>query len=155
MEFLKKYWFVLLVIVLAVALYVSFRKGILNLFDFRSEDEKKAEEEIDKLEYDSRNLTITVSDAILISQQLLAAMDKYGTDEKTIITLLSQLNRDDLLYVMKIFGVHQYNGAGSSVGLDRWIYSQNLNLIGWLKSELSGKDLATVAGIFQSYNIPF
>ena len=155
MEIFKKYWFVLVVVVVIIALYVAVKKGVMDMFLGKSDEQKLAEEELGKLEYNSNNLTITTSDAILIAQQLLSAMDQYGTDEKTIVALLDGLNRDDLLFVIKIFGIKKYNGVGEAVGLDRFIYAQNLNLAGWLKSELSGKDLDKVAAMFANFKIPF
>ena len=155
MEIFKKYWFVLVVIVVVIALYIAIRKGVMDMFSGKSDEQKLAEEELGKLEYNAKNLTVTTSDAILIAQQLLSAMDQYGTDEKTIVALLDGLNRDDLLFVIKIFGIKKYNGVGEAVGLDRFIYAQNLNLAGWLKSELSGKELDKVAAMFANFKIPF
>ena len=155
MEFFKKYWYVALIIVIGAAVYIGVKKGLINMFNFKSEAEQNAEDEINRLDYDGDKLTINDSQAILISQQLLAAMDRLGTDESTIVSLLQNLTRDDLLFVIKIFGIKQYNGVGESIGLDKFIYSQNLNLIGWLKAELSGKALQTVSEMFNRYNIPF
>ena len=155
MEIFKKYWFVLVVIVVAIAIYVAVKKGVLNLFGSTVSPEEKLVAELDKLEYDPTKLTITQSDAILISQQLLSSMDQFGTDGKTIITLLDGLNRDDLLFVIKIFGIHQYNGFGEASFIDKFIYSQTLNLPGWLKAELSGTELEHVAALFATFKIPF
>jgi hypothetical protein len=155
MEIFKKYWFVLVVIVVVIALYIAIRKGVTDMFSGKSDEQKLAEEELGKLEYNSKNLTITTSDAILIAQQLLSAMDQYGTDEKTIVDLLDGLNRDDLMFLIKIFGIKKYNGVGEAMGLDSFIYAQNLNLAGWLKSELSGKELDKVAAMFANFKIPF
>lgn len=155
MEIFKKYWFVLVVVVVVIALYIAIRKGVMDMFSGKSDEQKLAEEELGKLEYNAKNLTVTTSDAILIAQQLLSAMDQYGTDEKTIVALLDGLNRDDLLFVIKIFGIKKYNGVGEAVGLDRFIYAQNLNLAGWLKSELSGNELDKVAAMFANFKIPF
>lgn len=157
MEYLKKYWWVLVLVAAIIGIYIAVRKGVIDLFDGKSPEEKQAEEEIEKLEYDGNKLSVTTSDAILIAQQLLSAMDQYGTDEETIVTLLTDLNRDDLLFVIKLFGIKQYNGAGQSVGLDKYLYSQNLNLAGWLKAELedSPKYYDQVKAIFKNHNIPF
>ena len=145
----------LVVVVVVIALYIAIRKGVTDMFSGKSDEQKLAEEELGKLEYNAKNLTVTTSDAILIAQQLLSAMDQYGTDEKTIVALLDGLNRDDLLFVIKIFGIKKYNGVGEAMGLDSFIYAQNLNLAGWLKSELSGKELDKVAAMFANFKIPF
>jgi hypothetical protein len=155
MEIFKKYWFVLVIVVVVIALYIAIRKGVTDMFSGKSDEQKLAEEELGKLEYNAKNLTVTTSDAILIAQQLLSAMDQYGTDEKTIVDLLDGLNRDDLMFLIKIFGIKKYNGVGEAMGLDSFIYAQNLNLAGWLKSELSGKELDKVAAMFANFKIPF
>ncbi len=156
METFKKYWFVLVVIVVIIALYVAIKKGVLNLFGSTVSPEEKLAAQLDQLEYDPKKLSITPSEAILISQQLLAAMDRWGTDDKTIMSLLDKLNRDDLLFVIKTFGIQPYNGLGSSQAVDRYLlYSVNVNLPSWIKAEMSGQNLAHVADIFSKFNIPF
>ena len=97
MEIFKKYWFVLVVIVVVIALYVAIKKGVLNLFGSTVSPEEKLAAQLDKLEYDPQKLSITPSEAILVSQQLLAAMDRWGTDDKTIMSLLDKLNRDIII----------------------------------------------------------
>ena len=116
------------------------------------------EEEIETLEISDSDLTITDNDSTLIAQNLLAAMNRYGTDDETIINNLTGLNGDDLLLVMKKFGVKPYNGAGLATrSYEIKYFAQDLNLIGWLKRELSdSKDtLAQVSEIFQLNGISF
>ena len=146
----------LVVVVVIVALYVAVKKGVLNLFGGSTSEAEKMAAELDSLGYNLNALTITQNDAILISQQLLSAMDQFGTDEKTIIDLLSTLNKDDLTLVIKTFGVKPYDGQHlPSDPIAKYLYSTNLNLQGWLKAELGGKDLAQVKAIFDNNNISF
>jgi hypothetical protein len=156
MEIFKKYWFVLVIIVVVIALYVAVKKGVLNLFGSGPNEGEKMAAELENLGYNMNNLTITQGDAILISQQLLSAMNQFGTDEKTIIGSLSKLNKDDLTLVIKTFGVKSYDGQHlPSDPLAKYLYSSDLNLQGWLKAELGGKDLEQVKAIFYKNNIPF
>jgi len=82
-------------------------------------------------------------------------MDRNGTDEETIISNLSGLNQSDLLYIIKKFGLKYYTGTMLANGWLSEKMSRELNLISWLKAELSGKSLETVKTIFTSNNISF
>ena len=158
METIKKYWLVPIVILVGLGLYVGFKNGIDNFFNsfgLGPNSTAKAEEEMNKLTYDSSKVSISSDDAILISQQLLAAMDQWGTDQPTIIRLLSGRNKDELLMIIKTFGIKPYNGAGLSQWIDKYLYSVDLNLQGWLNRELTGSYLAQASDIFKSNNIAF
>lgn len=126
---------------------------LVGYFWKRKTDSQKA---LGDLKVDNSQLQITNNQAIVISENLLAAMNKYGTDEKTILDNLAPLQKDDLLLVMKTFGVKPYNGAGLATrDYEKMFFAQDLNLIGWLKAELNDKDLADVKAIFETQNIPF
>lgn len=134
-----------LAVILAVVAVIYFWK--------RKTDSEKA---IGTLTVNKDSLTITNNQATIISENLLGAMNRYGTDVETIINNLSTLRRDDLILVMKIFGVKSYNGVALSDPVwYRQLFSTDLNLIGWLKAELDGQDLEKVASIFANNNIPF
>lgn len=155
MELFKKYWFILVIVAIVIGAYVAVRKGVFEMFSSKTDEEKQAEEELSKLTLNSNNLTITRDDAILICQQLLAAMDGIGTDEDTIFRLLNGLSHDDLILLIKTFGLKYYADNGQASTVAKWVYASNLNLIGWLKRELSGNDLKQVEQIFISNQIPF
>ncbi|MDP3914386.1 MAG: hypothetical protein Q8R96_11705 [Bacteroidota bacterium] len=134
-----------LVVILGIAGAVYFWK--------RKTDSQKA---IGDLTVDKTNLTITNNQAIIIAENILGAMNRYGTDEKVIIDNLKTLRKNDLLLVMKQFGVRPYNGAGLATrGYEKQFFSTDLNLIGWLQEELSGDSLDQVANIFLNNQIPF
>ncbi len=158
METIKKYWLVPVAILVGLGLYAGLKNGVGNFFSsfgFGPNSTAKAESDLNKLTYDSSKVSISPGDAILISQQLLAAMDQWGHDSKTIIRLLSGRNRDELMMIVKTFGIKPYNGMGLSQWLDNYLYSVDLNLQGWINRELTGSDLETVANIFKSNNIAF
>jgi hypothetical protein len=158
MDVVKKYWLVPVVLLVAVGLYVGLKNGVGNLFSsfgLGPNSTKKAEAEMEALTYDPSKVRISQSDGILISQQLLAAMDQWGTDQKTVIRLLSGRNRDELLMIIKTFGIKPYNGAGLSQWIDQYLYSVDLNLQGWLNRELTGSYIAQAAQIFSQNNIAF
>jgi hypothetical protein len=134
----------LAVILAAVLVYVLWK---------RKSDSQKA---IGDLTVDKGSLTITQNQATIISENLLGAMNKYGTDEQTIIDNLKTLRKDDLILVMKTFGVKPYNGVALATrNYEKMFLSNDYNLIGWLKAELDGESLATVKAIFENSNIPF
>jgi hypothetical protein len=95
-------------------------------------------------------LTISISDAGLFANTLYGAMLDFGTDEKTIYSVMDKINtKDDMLLVIKSFGMKQYLW-GTRAGL----LGQNYNLIGWLKFELSTSELAKIKPKFDKWNIP-
>ncbi|MCK5906535.1 MAG: hypothetical protein KAG37_03040, partial [Flavobacteriales bacterium] len=52
------------------------------------------------------NLTISTSDAGIFANTLYGAMLDFGTDEKTIYSIMDKINsKDDMLLVIKSFGM--------------------------------------------------
>lgn len=97
---------------------------------------------------DVTNATITDAQAINFASQLLLAFNEttfliHGTDEKTIDNIFNQLkNVSDFLKVYKAFGKKHYNGNGSPATgwldfVDFDIFIKELDLVGWLKAEIS------------------
>ena len=61
------------------------------------------------------NLTITPSDAALFANTLYGAMLDFGTDEQAIYSTIDKINtKDDMLLVIKTFGMKQYLWAYAS-----------------------------------------
>lgn len=124
---------------------------------------KKTAIETNKITVDSSKTTIDDNTASLIVRNLLQAMDQAGTDEATIISNLSGLNKDDLLLIIKKFGIQPYFEDGldtrgpiaKALTIDFLQDVGDKDLIGWLKCELSGSDLQKVAKIFTDNGIPF
>jgi hypothetical protein len=145
---IKKHWklilFAALIITIIVMLIIIIRK-------------KRSQTATDQIEVNKSNLTITDTQAVIIADNLLAAMNKYGTDEKAIFENLDGLNENDLLLVIKKFGLKPYHPSGflATMWYQIKFFSSDLSLIGWLREELKGKDYERVKQIFNSNNIAF
>ena len=97
------------------------------------------------------NLTITTSDAALFANTLYGAMLDFGTDEKTIFSILDKIKtKDDMLLLIKTFGMKMYLWGTRAAFL-----GQDYNLIGWLRFELGDKDIAKIKPKFDEWGIPF
>ena len=137
-------------------IYKGIRKRItLGGGTTSSRTQKELENELGDLP--TRNATISEGQATIIAQNLLNAMDRWGTDEQAIIDNLSKAqNANDLYLIMQKFGVKPYDGMGlSDTFLSNQIGAVMKNLVGWLRSELSGKALSEVKDIFSKHNVPF
>jgi hypothetical protein len=96
------------------------------------------------------NLTITPSDAALFANTLYGTMLDFGTDEKTIFSILDKIKtKDDMLLVIKTFGMKMYLWGARAAFL-----GQDYNLIGWLRFELGDKDIAKIKPKFDEWGIP-
>ncbi len=99
---------------------------------------------------DSKNLTISPSDAALYANTLYGAMLDFGTDEKTIYSTIDKIQtKDDMLLVIKAFGMKMYLWGTRAAFL-----GQNYNLIGWLRFELDDKEIVKIKPKFDSWGIP-
>lgn len=126
---------------------------IAFVFWKRKSDSQKA---IGDLKVNKDNLTITPNQAIIIAENILGAMNQYGTNEQVIIDNLKTLKHDDIILVMKEFGMRPYNGWGLATrGYEVKFLAQDLNMVGWLREELDGDYLAQVENIFINAKIPF
>ncbi len=84
----------------------------------------------------SSNTTITENDARIMASQLLAAMDRIGTDENTIYKVFERIQTpDDFLMVYNAFGKKYYDGTGQPWLV--WGEERKSDLVEWLKNELS------------------
>jgi len=132
------------------------RKQIKKLFD-RTYDIGAISKELKQVTVKDYNVTLTDSEATLITQNIFNAMNKWGTDEDVIIRNLEKLQtKDDLLLIIKKFGVKPYNGTSMTVSkIRKSISSRDLNLNGWLQAELSGDYLKHVLDIYTKLNVDF
>lgn len=129
---------------------------VIIFFSFRKKSKEDESNPTDDISVDPNNTTLSNNEAIVIAENLLAAMNQYGTDEQAIIDNLEGLTKDDLLLVMKKFGNKPYNGSGlAERGYEIALFSQSLNLIGWLRRELEGDWLNQAKQIFTSNGITF
>lgn len=96
------------------------------------------------------NLTISPSDAALFANTLYGAMLDLGTDEETIYSTIDKIKtKDDMLLVIKTFGMKQY-----LLGARAAFLGQDYNLIGWLRFELNNKEISKIKPKFDSWGIP-
>ena len=96
------------------------------------------------------NLTITPSDAALFANTLYGAMLDIGTDEEIIFSTMDKVkSKDDMLLVIKTFGMKQYLWGARAAFL-----GQDYNLIGWLRFELNDKEIAKIKPKFDEWGIP-
>jgi hypothetical protein len=144
--------FSLLVVgVVAFSIY-KWRKRV-NAEKYGADD---ANAELDKVKVNGAKTTITNGDAILISQNLLNAMDRMGTDSAGVLdNLYKTKNGDDLKLVIKTFGTKIYTGTGLATNWGSRFMGTAKNLNGWLRAELSGSDLKQAEDLFKSYGVPF
>ncbi|MGD9930137.1 MAG: hypothetical protein AB7U05_08965 [Mangrovibacterium sp.] len=143
-----KYMVWLAALVVLVIIFFNLRK--------KRDDETDSEKAVDSLDVDEKQVTISDNEATIRAESLLAAMDGYGTDETAIIQNLTGLNKDDLLLIIKKYGVKPYNGAGLATrSYEIKFFSQDLNLLGWLRRELTGSALNQVKAIFENNGITF
>lgn len=142
-----------LIIVGGIAIaYFSWRK--------RVNDKKftvgEADKELADVKITNKNLTLSNGDAIIISQNLLNAMDQIGTDEKAIIDNLNRCkSADDLKLVIQKFGTKIYSGGNLATSWLQRQYGTMKNLNGWIRAELSGSSLAKVKKIYDDLGVAF
>jgi hypothetical protein len=86
---------------------------------------------------------LTNDEANRISDLLLLAMDKSGTDEDKILELLIPLNADSFNQVYNSFGnVRFVSFLGGHKSLMPW--DNELNLLQWFDQELNNSDKAEI-----------
>jgi len=105
---------------------------------------------IKKMVIQKQNLSLSPSDAALFANTLYGAMLDFGTDEETIFSTINKVQtKDDMLLVIKAFGLKMYLIGGRAA-----LLGQNHNLIGWLRFELSDKEIAKIKPKFDAWGIP-
>lgn len=117
--------------------------------------EKEMQNELETL--NTRSATLSDSQATIIAQNLLNAMDRWGTDEESIIDNINQAqNAADLNLIIQKFGIKPYDGTGlADTWASRQVAAVMKNLPGWLRSELGGSSLRQVKSVFDKYGVPF
>ncbi len=96
--------------------------------------------------------TIRSEYASLLAERLYTAMDGNGSDEAAIFDVFSQLhNAADLVLLMRAFGARPYGATGGNDStVAKWLgWSTMMDLSGWLRRELSGRDLKRVAAEYK------
>lgn len=111
--------------------------GVINKAE-KEKAEKEATEQFLK-EVTISNLRISETTAKQLAEKLYTAMKGWGTDEKAIYEVFSQVStRDDVLYIFAQFGL-----------------KDGRNLTQWLTSELNAKERTKVNAILTEKNINY
>ena len=111
--------------------------GVINKAE-KEKAEKEATEQFLK-EVTITNLRISETTAKQLAEKLYTAMKGWGTDEKAIYEVFSQVStRDDVLYIFAQFGL-----------------KDGRNLTQWLTSELNAKERTKVNAILTEKNINY
>ncbi len=99
---------------------------------------------------ESSGLSITTSDAALYASTLYTAMVDFGTEEEIIYSVIDKVKtRNDMLLVIRTFGVKKYLWGSRAAFI-----GQNINLVGWLRAELSSREIARIKPKFDNWGIP-
>lgn len=105
---------------------------------------------LNDLKINGSNLTITPTDAAVYANTLYGAMLNFGTDEEAIFSTMDEIiTKDDMLLVIKAFGMKKYMWGARTL-----ILGQDFNLIGWLRKELSSRDIKKIKTKFDTWGIP-
>lgn len=113
-------------------------------------------DEILGIKINVNNTTLSKGDVIIIAQNLLNAMDRWGTDEDAIMDNLNRCKtKDDLLLVIQQFGMKMYDGAVLADDPIARFFATILNLQGWLRRELGRRDTERVKAIYDRLGVPF
>lgn len=129
----------------------KFGTNLTNLFGLGSSEKEMAaaQKEVEiaqQIANESGNNIAFGWSPLEVSNGLYEAMEGLGTNVDKIVGLLTPLSKQQLAAVVAAFGVKEK-------GL--WPFNEKLSLKGWLKDELSGKDLEHVANLFNSKGLSF
>ncbi len=89
---------------------------------------------VDDIDYSSGNFVLDIGTLKSKVKAILDSMNRLGTDEKTIFQIFNELNRDEINFIFKEFGIVKYDVLGGTAST---FIGRKLNLQGWLKNELS------------------
>lgn len=83
-------------------------------------------------------------------------MDWFGTDDQAVIDNLSRCQtKEDLMLIIKTFGIKLYSGLGLAQDKVEALWSTPKNLQAWIRAEMSGSNLNKVKAIFDNLGVPF
>lgn len=108
--------------------------------DAKKGEANAAKNELNKLAQKGILPTITESQAMGYTKQLVAAADDFGTDEAKMYNVFSNLKNDaDVYLLISTFGVQEWKGTWSSY------FSNEMGTLSYLLSyELSSSEIAKI-----------
>jgi len=122
---------------------------VLKKFGFIGASKDPASKTVDDINVNASNLSFSTTDLDSKTDLLYQAMDRFGTDEDTIMEVFDSLRtKDDLLYIIKSFGVRKYFLTGHGL-----LLGDDINLIGWLKNEVSDYYITEIQTIFTKLGV--
>ena len=141
--------------IVGTAVFIGLRKWKKNR-EAKKYGASEFAEEIQGIKINVNNTTISRGDAIIIAQNILNAMDRWGTDEDAIIDNLNRCQtKDDLLLVIQQFGMKMYDGAVLADDPIARFFGTILNMQGWFRRELGRRDTERVKEIYDRLGVPF
>jgi hypothetical protein len=139
---------IIIIIVVVIGLGFTVYK-ILKFFGLVGQKPEPQVTAVDNIKVDPSKLTISTTDLLFKTDELYQAMDQFGTDEDTIMDVFKSLKSgDELLYIIKSFGVKKY-----FMGTHSGILGSDLNLVGWLKNELSDSYISQISTIWKKLGV--
>lgn len=136
------------ILLLVVVLYL-----LLRVVRFFLGGKGANQEHLDeRLVKDGSTPTITDGSAVVLANDLLRAMDRYGTDEDAITAVLMKIHgAADLAKVHNAFGLQPYDavmGIKPPTWLGRLV-AESLTLQQWLSEELSDEEFAPWKSLYE------
>ena len=95
------------IIIGGIILFMVYK--VLKTFGFLGVKPDPSAQAVTNIDYNSTNLSFTKDELNLKLGIIYDAMDQFGTDEDSLLTQFESLRtKDDLLYLIKTFGVRKY-----------------------------------------------
>ena len=123
-----------------------------------NKEKREFKSQLNQMKIDRNRLNFDETSYNLMLQDLIAAMDGTGTRESTVVSIFTHPNmgRDDILHLIHKFGIRDYGNTGKPGWWSRNVFGKSpLNLIGWMKEEMTEKELRKIKLVFKKNNIPF
>lgn len=135
---------VLGVVSVGVTAYLLYRKFVGSTKDSPGNN-------LGQLKINKSNLNYGESVYGTMAQKLYIALDQtFGYNSTDVFSVLNSMrNTDDLLMLIKSFGIRRY-GVVTAL----W-FGDDFNLIGWLSKKLNDSDKQKAGTIFRALGVPF
>lgn len=107
--------------------------ALLIWFSYKFLKKVSGEDPNRNIDIEEDNLSISETDAQLIAENLLNAMNRFGTDNELVYEEFKKIEtKEDAILVSEKFGFKKYDGYGHGA-----VLGQPKNLKGWINAELT------------------